>query len=582
MPSGPVQVLCLCLLQVSGVLSLSDSSPGVPQRVHDRDSDTNIVVETLRIQPGHDAEWSRPDFDDSAWEDAVEWYFSPRADTTLEGWIRMGFRLGGPDEAVGPLGLRISALASYELFLDGHSIGSSGRVGTSVETEEPGPIDRLFLVPDSLVAAGEHVLAMHFSNHHVRRRVRYYFYDIEFGSFERLVREQTRAILLPLLFLGGFGIIGIYYLLLFLVTNRKLSFLLFSLLCFSVMMLLVAEGWRWFFGYTFDHHYTRLLAVEAATFISAFLLGYFFLIQFDVRRVGLWTGALAVLLLAGANLPVGFDVRNLVMLSLATLVATGVGVWAVARRKEGSLFALAGVGISLPLIFVSPGIFSDYTFFLSFGALIVCLLASLAVQGRKQREAHEAAVVSAVRLETELLKRNMQPHFLMNSLTSVMEWIEEDPDTGVRLIEALADEFRILLEVSDKPLIPIAMELDLCRSHLVTMSLRSDVEYTLREENVDHDEHVPPALFLTLVENGITHRRGRGNRVQFRLVQESHGNGRTYVFFAPGEGPIPHSTSDGVGLRYIRARLRESYGSDWSLSDGPEAGGWMTRINILA
>ena len=184
-------------------------------------------------------------------------------------------------------------------------------------------------------------------------------------------------------------------------------------------------------------------------------------------------------LLLGAIVNVAIAWGSALMISLPALnnskistISSSTDSWELIRRKGlgatlfTSIRAKSAINESLQIQQTDQGIssilpywgdlnlhseaFLEYYFFPAFGVLIVCLLASLSLQSKKQRRQHETALVNAARLEIELLKKNIQPHFLMNTLTSVMEWIEEDPTTGVKFIEALADEFRILSEVSNR------------------------------------------------------------------------------------------------------------------------------------
>lgn len=51
-------------------------------------------------------------------------------------------------------------------------------------------------------------------------------------------------------------------------------------------------------------------------------------------------------------------------------------------------------------------------------------------------------------------------------------WLRKDPSSAIKLIEALADEFRMINQISTLKLIPIGQEIDLCRAHLKIMSYR--------------------------------------------------------------------------------------------------------------
>src|SRR5262249_47651749 len=146
------------------------------------------------------------------------------------------------------------------------------------------------------------------------------------------------------------------------------------------------------------------------------------------------------------------------------------------------------------------GSFLQYTW-----PTIVGLTAAVALNVRDERRKAREVQLAAARLEIELLKKNIQPHFLLNTLATLVEVIEREPKTAVTPIQALAGEFRILARVSGEKLIPLAQEIELCRAHLDVMSLRKGAACALRVTGARDDDPVPPALIHTLVENGLTH-----------------------------------------------------------------------------
>jgi LytS/YehU family sensor histidine kinase len=162
-----------------------------------------------------------------------------------------------------------------------------------------------------------------------------------------------------------------------------------------------------------------------------------------------------------------------------------------------------------------PVTFLDQTYYFAATAFLLFLFAQQVAALRRAQAARAASDLRSTRLELELLKRQIQPHFLMNALTAVAEWIESDPKTGVRMIEALGNEFRALAAMSGEALVPLAEELELCRQHLEVMSYRKGSTFTL-VSNVDAAQRVPPAIFHTLLENALTHNAYTGGAV-FRL-----------------------------------------------------------------
>ena len=202
---------------------------------------------------------------------------------------------------------------------------------------------------------------------------------------------------------------------------------------------------------------------------------------------------------------------------------------------------------------------------------------------KDQRLAYENSLVQSTRLRLELLKKNIQPHFLMNTLTSLMDWVEEAPKTGVRFIEALAKEFDLFNQIENETLIPITQEIALCQTHLEIMAYRKEIDYRWEEEGIDPEQTIPPAILHTLLENGITHSLPmEDNSIRFKLVFEKSRDEKRYTFltFATGVRDPARKRAEGTGLKYIKARLAESYQSNWDFTSEPVAHGWKSVIKI--
>lgn len=89
-------------------------------------------------------------------------------------------------------------------------------------------------------------------------------------------------------------------------------------------------------------------------------------------------------------------------------------------------------------------------------------------------------------------------------------------------------------------------------------------------------------MFHTLLENALSHNRYEAQVVGFRLQQHREGNRSRFVFEAPrGDQDVPEGGL-GIGLKYVRARLREAFGDDWELTFDGREGLWRTEINIPA
>lgn len=304
--------------------------------------------------------------------------------------------------------------------------------------------------------------------------------------------------------------------------------------------------------------------------------------QFQVPHRERWMIVLSVLLLVELNIA-AYDARELWMSRTMLSAALCVSGWAVWHGLPCAWAVLIGALLRLIVILPGESVYGEPTAFVIAGALVLFICRTLAAQGHEDRARVRAAKLTAARLEVELLKRHIQPHFLMNTLATLIEVIEQEPRTAVRLIEALATEFRILARVSGEKLIPLSQELELCRSHLNIMSIRKGLKCSLQVSGIDESATVPPGVFHTLIEGGLTHQSPKNGELAFALEGCASATVVRYTVLARGNmPPQPQELTEGTGLRYVKARLEESYAGRWSLSLGPVAEGWLTQIEIRA
>jgi hypothetical protein len=538
---------------------------------------------TGKVRFGDDPRWADPAYDDSDWPTRRLY---PAPDTQGIHWFRVPVTLDSARGARGATGVELSVLAATEVYWDGVRLGRNGRVGASRAQEQPGRIGHVFHVPDSLLAPGEHLIAVRLSNHYMPPDYAYYLYTFAVGDYTALLDDWTDRALLPLLFLGGFFLVTVYCAVLYALDRRRVALGLFSLLCLCVTLLLGIECSRYVVGYTYDWHPVRMATITALTGAVAALLPLSFLYQFDVPRKRPVMAGLGGLLTLSLLVPDAADFRHYWMFWSTLSVSLGVVGWAVYRRRPGAVLALVGVGTGIAGLVASGWWFIDNYFVPAFAVIVGALLTTLALRAQERERRRRQAELTAARREAQLLKKHLQPHFLMNTLTAAMEWLEAEPEVGARFVEALAEELRLLFDVADQDTIALRRELALCRLHLEVMGYRQDRTYRLRTDGVDEGASLPPALFHTLLENALTHNRYEAPVVAFCLREEALDGGRRYVLRAPrgtdSGGASAAAPEEGTGLRYVQARLREQYGDAWAVRSGPDADppAWVTTIDI--
>jgi glucose-6-phosphate-specific signal transduction histidine kinase len=189
--------------------------------------------------------------------------------------------------------------------------------------------------------------------------------------------------------------------------------------------------------------------------------------------------------------------------------------------------------------------------------------------------------------ELRLLKAQLNPHFLFNSLNSVRALISEDPSRAQHAVTQLARTLRYTLGSSgQEELVTLEQELEMVGDYLGLESLRLGERLKIERE-ISKDAmrvRIPVMLLQTVVENAIKHGiaelpAGGVLRIDVQI--------RDGALMLEVENPRPagpaHRAGEGVGLRNGAERLRLLFGAEAGLDlDLSSAGRAIARIRIPA
>lgn len=472
-----------------------------------------------------------------------------------------------------PQRLGLSILAASEIYLDGVRVGVNGVPADSALAERQGLIDYHVTLAPGQLAAGRHELVLKLSTWHGSDRIRHQFYQLSMDD----AAPGAAGNILPLMLAGALALMALLFLALLLRYQRNARWGVFSALCAAASVLLVVEAWRGVAGYAYGLHLARLLAVQLLTAVFGLLLPLYFLVAYQLRRKMLVMGGLALVMagIAGSGMP--FDAVAALIFSVALLASLGINLLAWRRGLGGSGAGLA-VALGALALWLGPGagFFSEAGFALVVFLLLFAILGQLLRQFIRDRE----KAMLASRLEIQLLRKSLQPHFLMNSLSLVGELVHQSPAQAEQFIEALGREFRMLGDYASHVTIPLARELELCHNYLAIMGMRLQRSCVLHVRGEPGALCLPPAVLLTCLENAFSHNRYRDD-LAFDFSIECGEGHATLALAMPLADGRKHQGS-GTGATYILHSLREAFAGMASFHSGPCDGMWRATFRVPA
>lgn len=300
-----------------------------------------------------------------------------------------------------------------------------------------------------------------------------------------------------------------------------------------------------------------------------------------------------------------------VMVIGLALAASLVGVWfnyrKIARAKGKALFKMVGFGViggvyggivvtlvkGEPLRAVLetlPRTIAIVT--IASTALVAAPLIMVAVlrnrhyenlSAQLQRDAEQARLareLSETRLR--LLRAQIEPHFLFNTLGAVQQLAEQGAPRAAELTAHLIDFLRASMSDMRSEQVSLETEFGLVASYLAVMQIRMGERLRFRIDlpAALAGTPIPSMLVLTLAENAIKHGIEPSLRGGEIIVAAHDEAGSIRVKVQDSGVGMSDTPGSGTGLENVRSRLRLAYGDAASLALSEAEPGLLADILI--
>ena len=167
------------------------------------------------------------------------------------------------------------------------------------------------------------------------------------------------------------------------------------------------------------------------------------------------------------------------------------------------------------------------------------------------------------------LQKQLNPHFLFNSLNTLIAEIEYDPAGAVSFTRRLSDVYRYVLQVQDRPLVTLDEELRFADAYLYLHRVRLGDCLGCRYDIADkeRERRLPPLTLQLLIENVIKHNAITASHPLEIMIRT---DGDSLVVSNPVR-PKRRAESGGVGLHNLSNRCRIILGREIEVAHTEES-----------
>jgi two-component system, LytTR family, sensor kinase len=193
-------------------------------------------------------------------------------------------------------------------------------------------------------------------------------------------------------------------------------------------------------------------------------------------------------------------------------------------------------------------------------------------QAYRYNQSYVSSELRSERLERQfsearlnVLRMQLNPHFLFNALNTISSQVERDPRLARAMIEHLGDLLRLSLESKDKQEVPLAEEMEFLEHYVAIQKIRfgDNLKIEVAVTPEARTASVPSLFLQPLVENAIRHgvsRRASGGTVE---ISAARVDGRVKIRVADDGVGLPAGwdlqKSAGLGLTATQERIAGIY-----------------------
>jgi two-component system, LytTR family, sensor kinase len=185
--------------------------------------------------------------------------------------------------------------------------------------------------------------------------------------------------------------------------------------------------------------------------------------------------------------------------------------------------------------------------------------------------------------ELALVKSQINPHFLFNTINNIDVLIEKDAAKASLYLNKLSDIMRFMLYETKPDLIPLSKELAYIDKYIELQRIRSSNAHYVTCEIAGEpgNRMISPMLFISYIENAFKHSEHRKSEPAIHIRINIHADSIVFDCENKYSRDLPDTSGhNGLGNELLRKRLSLLYPNRHTLQTGHERGVYKVTLNL--
>lgn len=172
----------------------------------------------------------------------------------------------------------------------------------------------------------------------------------------------------------------------------------------------------------------------------------------------------------------------------------------------------------------------------------------------------------SIRNQYEVLKNQLNPHMLFNSLNTLRSLVRENQEKAQEYIQELSCVLRYTLQDNDSLCVTLKEEMDFSSAYIFLLKMRfeENLLFDIKIDKALESYYLPPMSIQVLIENAVKHNEISNRRPLLIHIKTDGENGISVS--NPLQPKLTTSVGTGIGLANLAKRYRLLFRQDIQIS----------------